>query len=137
MNTSNHSSTFTCDSVHNLEIFTIKDKVFTWGDVLTCAEFLGIVDEYWETLSASLAAVEFANQHELEPDTEELQSLANQLRYDLDLITTEETERWFTANELTLADFNHFLQRRAWLKNLSDKKDEIVKTIVNDPMSLS
>ena len=48
------------------------------------------------------------------PDDERLQAMSDQFRYERDLITAEETERWLEDRGLTLDDFNAHFLRHYW-----------------------
>jgi len=53
-------------------------------------------------------------------DDSVLQSLSEQFRYDRDLITAEETERWLADRGLTLDDFSAYCVRHYWADRAGD-----------------
>ena len=55
-----------------------------------------------------------------EADDSALQSLSEQFRYDRDLITAEETERWLAERGLTLHDFQAYCVRHYWADRAGD-----------------
>jgi hypothetical protein len=64
-----------------------------------------------------IACEECANESDLEADDEVLNSMSQEFRYEKDLLTIEETERWLSARDLTEDDFSDYLVRRYWQDN--------------------
>ena len=95
-------------------VFAHSDTVCTVGDVICAAFFLGEAQPLWEELRLSVEAQTRAEEQELEADADALQSLSEEFRYQRDLITTEETEQWLEARDLTLEDFENHLFRLYW-----------------------
>jgi hypothetical protein len=93
------------------------DCEFTVQDVLAYAWFLGELQDPWTQLMNGIACQQSAAKLDLEPDDEMLNSMSEEFRYARDLLTTEETERWLHARDLTEDDFNRFLVRRYWQNN--------------------
>src|ERR1043166_6481119 len=90
---------------------------YTLQDVLAYAWFLGDLQAPWCELMNGIACEERANASDLEPDNELLNSMSEEFRYARDLLTTEETERWLLARNLTENDFTAYLVRRYWQDN--------------------
>lgn len=86
----------------------------TVADVVVAAHWRGELQAAWTRLLRLLACQDRATALEetgnLVADEEALQVRSEQFRYDRDLITAEETERWLEDRGLTLEDFDaHFL----------------------------
>jgi len=57
---------------------------------------------------------------DLEPDEEVFQKMPEEFRYQRDLITGEETERWLGERGLTLDDFSGHFVRQYWSETLKE-----------------
>src|SRR5438132_8582526 len=90
---------------------------FTVEDVLAAGWFLGELESPWHELVNASACEERANQLELEAEEETLTSISEEFRYERELLTVEEIERWLEARDLTEDDFNAHLVRRYWREN--------------------
>ncbi len=84
--------------------FAVDGRIFTVRDVIESARFRGELEHFLAGAHASGP----------EPDEAALQSASEQFRYERDLITAEETERWLEARGLTLEDFSDYLRRSFW-----------------------
>src|SRR5262245_45686496 len=71
----------------------------------------------WDQMMNAMACEACASELDLEPDEELLNSMSEEFRYDKDLLTVEETERWLLARDLTEDDFSNYLVRRYWRTN--------------------
>jgi len=89
----------------------------TVEDVLAAGWFLGELESPWQELLKALACEERANESDLEADEEKLTSMSEEFRYERELLTVEEIERWLSARDLTEDDFNDYLVRRYWREN--------------------
>jgi len=98
------------------EVFLLGDRAITVDDIVDAAEFRGEVEEARVRVLASLQGAAD------EPDPETLQEMSDEFRYDRDLISAEETERWLAARDLTLDDLIGHLVRRHRLTS-SRRKD--------------
>lgn len=87
---------------------------FTLQDILAYGWFLGELQPAWNELINAVACEASANASGLEPDDEVLNSMSEEFRYDRDLLTIEETERWLQARDLTEDHFSNYLVRRYW-----------------------
>src|ERR1043165_9415041 len=90
---------------------------FTVHDILAYGWFLGKLQTSWAELMNGMAFEECAGESGLEPDDEALNSMAEEFRYEKDLLTVEETEGWLLARDLTEDDFSSYLVRRYWQEN--------------------
>src|SRR5438094_8324450 len=93
---------------------------FTVEDILAAGWFLGELESPWRELLKACACEERANELELEPEEETLTAMSEDFRYERELLTVEEIERWLVARDLTEDDFNAYLVRRYWRKNPPD-----------------
>src|SRR5438093_12975434 len=97
----------------DLSAFVSGQRTFSVRDVMDAAHFRGELESCWQRLLASVEAEERAA--ELDPPSEAaLQGLAEQFRYDRDLITAEETEHWLEERGLSFDDFSYHFLRRYW-----------------------
>lgn len=94
-------------------VFQFDSERYSWRDVLACAEFTGQLQPILATLRAAVAAEEEIRGSGTAIDEASLQNSANELRYQLNLITADETEQWLATRQLTLSDLNDFLFRSA------------------------
>lgn len=89
----------------------------TVQDILAYGWFLGELREPWRELMNAIARQQCANEFDLEPDDDVMNSMSEEFRYERDLLTVEETERWLLARDLTEEDFTQYLVRRYWQDN--------------------
>jgi hypothetical protein len=108
----------------NVPVFVVGGKTIGVGHVVAAAHCRGELQEAWNTFLATLEGEKQAaapdDDGEPEADEEELQSLSEQFRYDRDLITAEDTERWLADRGLTLDDFNAYFLRHYWASTLEE-----------------
>ena len=109
----------------NKSIFKVKQKDYTWRDVLGFAEFVGVLGPHWDSLSDGIAVCRFAEAKDYVVEPSHLQTEANNLRYRFNLITAEETEEWLHSRELSLSSLNDFLNRDILTTHFSDQLSEI------------
>jgi len=96
-------------------VFVADGRPITVGDVVLAAHARGELQPAWTRLLVLLECEQQAEIAEEEgPDDERLQTMSDQFRYERDLITAEETERWLGDRGLTLDDFNAHLLRHYW-----------------------
>jgi hypothetical protein len=93
---------------------------FTLQDILAYGWFLGELEAPCNELMNGIAREESASALGLESDDEVLNAMSEEFRYARDLLTIEETERWFLARDLTEDDFSNYLVRRYWQDNPPD-----------------
>ena len=88
------------------------------ADVVVAAHWRGELQAPWTRLLRLVAcarrAAALEDTDDLAADEGTLQSMSDQFRYDRDLITADETERWLEARGLTLEDFDAHFLRRYW-----------------------
>lgn len=108
----------------NVAVFAVGGRTIDVGHILAAAHCRGEVLEVWNTVLGLVAAEKDAaalvERDEAEVDDEQLQSLSEQFRYDRDLITAEDTERWLAARRLTFDDFNAHFLRHYWVAALDE-----------------
>ncbi len=105
-------------------MFVADGRPITVGDIVLAAHGRGELQPAWTRLLVLLECeqqAEIAEGEEEGPDDERLQAMSDQFRYERDLITAEETERWLEDRGLTLDDFNAHLLRHYW----ADTFDEL------------
>jgi len=90
---------------------------FTVEDVLAAGWFLGDLESPWRELLRASACEERATELEVEAEEETLTSMSEDFRYERELLTVEEIERWLAARDLTEDGFNEYLVRRYWREN--------------------
>ena len=100
-------------------IFEAGGAVYGWRQVLDLARFLGELEPIVAGIRTSLACRELARQRGLTTEKGELDDALESLRYDLDLITAEETEAWLERNDVSLKDLKSCLERRHWRERLA------------------
>ena len=101
-------------------VFLCEDRPFDFRDLIDAAHFRGELEPIWKNLLRLIAAERKADADELEVDDEAIESAAEQFRYERDLITAEETERWLAERGLTLNDFGAHFVRHHWDQDWTD-----------------
>jgi len=104
----------------NKVVFLCEDRPFDFRDVMDAAFFRGELESVWKGLLRLVAAGAKADAEELEVEDEALESAAEQFRYERDLITAEETERWLADRGLSLSDFSAHFVRHYWDQHWED-----------------
>ena len=102
------------DAIENRVVFVSVEDSFTVRDLIDAAHFRGEVEPVWRDLLRLVAAGNKANESDLEIDDAAIDTAAEQFRYQHDLITAEETERWLDERGLTLGDFSAYFVRHYW-----------------------
>lgn len=100
--------------IENRVVLSSGEEAYTVRDLIDAAHFRGEVTPPWRDLLRLVAAEEKADAGELEVDEAAIDSAAVQFRYEHDLITAEETERWLGERGLTLGDFSAYFARHYW-----------------------
>ena len=108
-------------------VFRSGDKTFTVRDLIDASAFWGELEQVWNELLRLVAAEEQANEKEMELDDSAIDQAAEAFRYEHDLITAEETERWLQARGLTLNDFSEYFVRHYWGDALEGVEPEAVE----------
>lgn len=108
----------------NVPVFVAGGKTIAVGHIVAAAHSRGELLPAWNTLLVLVESEKLAaasdDDGETEADDGELQSLSEQFRYNRDLITAEDTERWLADRGLTLDDFNAYFQRHYWASTLEE-----------------
>jgi len=104
----------------DLVVFLVDDKSVSVGDIIHAAAFRDALRPAWVDLLRKLHREKIAIESEMEEDEERVQAMADEFRYDHDLISAEETEAWFAARGLTMDDFHAYVMRRFWDEQLAD-----------------
>jgi hypothetical protein len=104
-------------------IFSAPSLRRSWSaaDVMHWALVCGGLEPAWRQFLRGEAAKTSAEALNREADSEAMQELSEAFRYNRDLITVEETERWFEARDLDTDAFVEYLERRYWLQNSGEK----------------
>ena len=107
-------------------VFVCEGRSFTGRDVMDAAHFRGEVEPEWNNLLRLLAAERRADEQNIEFDGDTIDAAAEQFRYQHDLITAEETERWLAGRGLSLGDFSAYFVRHYWSGKWDDVAAETV-----------
>ena len=102
-------------------IFSQGDRSFTVKDVIDWATVRGELEPIWAEFMRVVECDRLANEQNLELDDSGLDSASIAFRYEHDLITAEETERWLDDRNLTLSEFSEYFARRYWGEVYSGK----------------
>jgi len=95
-----------------LPVFSVGDRSWSVDDVIVAAHFRGELDGWWKEV-LQWGAGESRGKDPGGGDEAAQQSAIEQFRYERDLITAEETERWLEARGLTLDDFSDYFVRHS------------------------
>lgn len=98
----------------NRVIFSRGEREFTAKDVLDWGVARGDVEGLWKDFVRAVECDRLANERELELDDAAVESASIAFRYQHDLITAEETERWLEDRGVSLAEFSEYFARRYW-----------------------
>ncbi|MBA3543460.1 MAG: hypothetical protein H0T83_03335 [Chthoniobacterales bacterium] len=112
------------ESIENKLVFTSGGDDFTIRDILDAAFFRCELEPAWNELLRLMAAERIADEKELAFDDDEIDAAAERFRYEHDLITAEETERWLSDRGLTLSDFGAYFVRQYWGEQMADVTPE-------------
>jgi hypothetical protein len=96
------------------ELFRVGAVSYTVRDVIDAAFFRGELEAPWEEFLRAVESQKRALEQEREPNDEAIDAAVQAFRYEHDLITAEETERWLAERGLTLSDFGDYFGRRFW-----------------------
>ena len=109
-----HESTDPFTRTMSRGVFEARGRAYTLGHVFCAAEFGGRSGSFWTDLQDALACAAYATDEGFEVDTAELQSSADQFRYQRRIVTAEETELWLSERDLSEDDLVGYLERRCW-----------------------
>src|SRR5438270_3817680 len=109
-------------------IFSQGDRSFTVKDVIDWATVGGELEPIWAEFMRVVECDRLANEQNLELDDSGLDSASIAFRYEHDLITAEETERWLDDRNLTLSEFSEYFARRYWGEVYSGKVNPVERS---------
>lgn len=95
-------------------IFTVGDTHYAVRDILGATAFRGELEADWLGMLRRRACESRADEEERESDGDAVDAAVQEFRYDRDLITAEETEKWLAERDLTLSDFAEYFSRQYW-----------------------
>jgi len=95
-------------------VFLCADRPYTVRDVIDAAHFRGEIEPVWTEVLRLVAAERKAEAEDLEFEDDAIDAAVEQFRYQRDLITAEETEKWLEDRGLGLNDFSAHFVRRYW-----------------------
>lgn len=95
-------------------VFAAGNRAFSVRDVIQAAQFRGELEAWTDRVRVLAECEQRGAKCNREADQAVLLSLSEQWRYERDLITAEETERWLEERGLTLEEFNDYFVRRYW-----------------------
>ncbi len=104
-------------------IITVGSDTYTAQDIIDAAHFRGELPPVWREFLRTIACEKRADEEGREPDEAAVGTAMQTFRYDHDLITAEETERWLAGRDLTLSDFGAYFTRRYWGEALRDGRN--------------
>src|SRR5437016_6540976 len=102
-------------------IFSQGDCSFTVKDVVDWTVVRGEIEPIWKDFVSVVECDRLANEQNLELDDSALDSASIAFRYEHDLITAEETERWLEDRSLSLSEFSEYFARRYWGRTYTGK----------------
>jgi hypothetical protein len=114
-------------SHRDLIVCACGDQEYTARDAIDAALFRGELDVKWTEFLDQVEAEKRADELDLDLDESSISSAAEAFRYEYDLITTEETQRWLANRGLTLDDFTDYFTRQYYANTLHEEivPDEI------------
>lgn len=111
-------------SSESRELFGVGATVYTVRDVMDAAHLRGELEPIFAELQRLLDCEWRAGEEEREVDEEAVDAAAQAFRYEQDLITAEETERWLAERRLTLSDFSDYFSRHHWGETMGAGEEE-------------
>ena len=106
-------------------VLASEQREFEIRDVLDTAWVRGDLQSDWTLLLESLSREDQATTMSLDPDEEVLQSMSEEFRYERDLLTAEETEKWLADRDISEEDFTNFFLRRYWLRAIDQRSKNL------------
>jgi hypothetical protein len=108
-------------------VFICADREYTVRDLIDAAHFRGEVEPVWTNLLRLVAAERKADAEELEFEDGAIDAAVEQFRYQRDLITAEETEKWLADRGLSLNDFSAHFVRHYWGEKWDDLEPQALE----------
>lgn len=102
-------------------IFSRGERNFNAREVVDAALVRGEIAPLWSDFVRVLECDRLAAEEDLELDDDAIDSASISFRYQHDLITAEETERWLEDRGLSLAEFSDYFARHHWGRTYSGK----------------
>ncbi len=96
----------------DLIVCACENQEYRARDAIDAAHFRGQLDSLWQEFLHRVAAEKKSDEEDLELDEDAIDSAAEAFRYEHDLITAEETERWLAIRGLNLDDFSDYFARQ-------------------------
>ena len=106
-------------------VFEVRERTYTLGHAFSAAAFGGWAGDFWKALEHGLACAAYAGDEGFEIDAAVLQESADQFRYQRNLVTAEETERWLSDRDVDEDDLVGWLERRYWLERFTREQRHI------------
>lgn len=102
-------------------VFVSGNEAYTVRDLIDSAAFRGQLEPIWQELARLVNAERLSTERDAAMDDSAIDAAAEAFRYEHELITAEETERWLQERGLTLADFSAYFVRHYWGDLLGDE----------------
>ena len=107
-------------SHRDLIVCACGDQEYTAHDAIDAVIFRGELDVKWKEFLDEVEAEKRADELDLDLDDAAISSAAEAFRYEYDLITAEETERWLADRDLTFDDFTDYFARKYYANALHE-----------------
>ncbi|HEX9663227.1 MAG TPA: hypothetical protein VGB27_13140 [Candidatus Binatia bacterium] len=107
-------------------VFSVGRQQYYWDDVILSARLWGDWADLEKELREGIACLKRLDEAAEEFDPEELESAANDFRYERDLLTAEEAEAWLNRWNLSADSWMEYLQRFMLRRKWADQLVEIV-----------
>jgi hypothetical protein len=118
-------------------VFEVRGRTYTLRHVFSAAAFGGWDGGFWKDLEDGLACAAYAGDEGFKVDTADLQSSADQFRYQRNLVTAEETERWLAERNVHEDDLVGYLERRYWHGRFSQQAPTIRVAYAPSPRAVA
>jgi len=107
-------------------VFCVGSEEYRWDDVILAAKLRGDWARLEKELCQGMACVKRMDEAEEEFDAGELESAANDFRYERDLVTAEEAEAWLKQWNLSAEAWMDYIRRYLLRRKWADELAEIV-----------
>lgn len=107
-------------------VFSVGSKRYCWDDVVLGAKLRGDWADLENRLRQGIACLKRMEDTGDSPSTEEVESAAEEFRYEHDLLTAQETEAWLEQWGLTTETWMEYIQRSVLRQRWSDQLEDIV-----------
>ena len=104
-----------------LVLCACRGKEYRVRDAIDGALYRGDLEPMWKEFLCNVQAEQRAKELDLELDYDAIDEKAERFRYEHDLITAEETERWLEQHGVTLEDFSDYFARHHWRGALEEE----------------